>query len=487
MSDNIQKLRLYNDTFNPEMMTDENSLANALLTEPDKIIPVLAHLSGKDDKRFPLSFLTEGANRIKYVNDTEYDWPVIGRLNKVIAVAKTFYSNTDKPGINYGTFYVVFKERWFVKQDVIESPSANIQARIQSDPVKVAEGWKYELVLADATSPDEYCFPEELSVGKLWGELYAPVAASGSRGNESPWIAPSKMRNQITHIRKSYAYEGNMPNKTTNVMFDIPGRGRTDLWMPFEEFQHYLRWKEAKENLNWYSRYNRDKNGVINAPIDENGKPIPIGSGLLEQIPNQDSYSILTANKLKNVVGDVFYGSTDSQNMNVMLFTGLGGLEEFDNAMKSEIASKSYIRDIGGKFVTGSGRDMELGGFFTRYQHIDGHTVTVRHVPLFDHGVRAQKGDRHPKTGRPLESYRMVFVDMSTYEGQANVIQVSQKGREMVRAVVPGIAPLPSSFAGNATPFRASDKDEVSVHFMTASGIMIRRATNCIDLTCSMQ
>jgi hypothetical protein len=46
-ADNLKKLRLYQDTFNAEGMTDENSLANALLTEPDKLSPVLTHLAGQ--------------------------------------------------------------------------------------------------------------------------------------------------------------------------------------------------------------------------------------------------------------------------------------------------------------------------------------------------------------------------------------------------------------------------------------------------------
>jgi hypothetical protein len=487
MADNIEKLRLYDDIYNPEMMTDENSLANALLTQPDLISPVLAHLAGSEDKKFPLSFLTEGANRVRLVNDIEYDWPVIGRLNKVVATSGNFYTSSEQPGKGYTTFYALFEDRWFVKQQVIESPDGKTHARIQSDPIRQGNGWKYELVLANATSADDFCPPDQLDAGSLWGALFAPVAASGSRGNESPWVAPSKMRNQLTHIRKSYGYEGNMPNKTTNVQFNIPGVGTTDLWMPFEEWQHMLKWREEKEYLNWYSNYNRDSSGAIQAPIDENGKPIPIGSGLLEQIPNYDTYSVLTANKIKNIVGDVFFGATDSQKMNVVLFTGTGGLRAFDEAMKAELDARTYTKDLGGKFVTGSGRTMELGGFFTTYHHVDGHSVTVRHVPLFDHGVRALKSGKHPETGLPLESYRFVFVDMSMYEGVPNVLQVSQKGRQMVRAVVNGVAPLPMNFPANASPFVATDKDAVSVHFMTASGIMIRRATNCMNLECVAQ
>ncbi len=130
MSDNLKKLRLYEDVFNADGMTDENSLANALLTQPDVLSPVITHLSGREDKRFPLSFLTEGLGNVKYINDIEYDYPVMGRLNKsVIAVSNTLISTTGGS--------VTFAERWFVKNYIIEFGNAdNTQVRIVGDPVQ---------------------------------------------------------------------------------------------------------------------------------------------------------------------------------------------------------------------------------------------------------------------------------------------------------------------------------------------------------------
>ena len=113
MADNLKKLRLYEDTFNAEGMTDENSLANALLTQPDVLSPVITHLSGREDKRFPLSFLTEGLGNVKYINDIEYDYPVMGRINKSVAAV----ANTD---ITVAGGTVTFAERWFNKNYIIE-------------------------------------------------------------------------------------------------------------------------------------------------------------------------------------------------------------------------------------------------------------------------------------------------------------------------------------------------------------------------------
>ncbi len=472
-TDNISKLRLYDDIWNADNMTDENSLANALLTQPDVLSPVLTHLAGREDKRFPLSFLTEGLGNIKYINDVEYDYPVMGALNKAVMAV-----GLSGSGLGHSYFDIIFQEKWFVRQYLIESPGGAVQARIMREPEKHQLGWKYTVQLTGA-DPNAYVTDADI-VGLKFTQLFAPVSMSGSRGNNSHWVAPSKMRNQISMIRKSYGYEGNVTNKVVNVEFNVNGK-KSKLWYDFEEYQHMLRWKEEVESGLWYSQYNRDPNGVIHLK-DDNGKPIPLGSGVLEQIPNVDSYAKLTAKKLKSVVRDALYGASDAAQMNIVLFTGIGGMEEFDNAMKEEVSLGAYIKNTDpSSFISGSGRSLELGGFFTTYKHIDGHTITVRHLPLFDHGPRALNSELHPETGLPLESYRMIFLDMSTYDGETNVKMITQKGREMVRWAVAG-GSIPPGFDGNA--LRANDIDGASVHFMKTTGVAIRRATNCLHLEC---
>jgi hypothetical protein len=67
-----------------------------------------------------------------------------------------------------------------------------------------------------------------------------------------------------------------------------------------------------------------------------------------------------------------------------------------------------------------------------------------------------------------MESYRMVFLDMSTYDGENNVSMVTRKGREMLRWAVAG-ASVPPGFGGNA--LRATDVDGAAVHFLKEGGI----------------
>ena len=171
--------------------------------------------------------------------------------------------------------------------------------------------------------------------------------------------------------------------------------------------------------------------------VDENGQPVVSGPGLFEQIINKDTYSTLTQKKIEDVIGDLFYGMTEATDKQVTLFTGIGGAREFDKALRNYYAngisstsvnnqnSNAYLRTTESKFITGTGRSLGITGYFTSYDHVDGHTVNVVKVPLFDHGPVAQASKKHPETGLPLESYRMVFVDQSTYDGEYNLQMIN--------------------------------------------------------------
>jgi len=250
--------------------------------------------------------------------------------------------------------------------------------------------------------------------------------------------------------------------------------------MDYEEWQKMLQYKQEYETALWYGKQSYNADGETQLK-DENGQPIIIGPGLFDQIINKETYSKLTEEKLRNVVGDLFFGMTDADNMEVTLYTGTGGAREFDKAMKNSLEANSYKQFNDRTFVTGSGRELQMDGFFTSYKHVDGHVINVVKVPMFDHGPVAQASRKHPESGYPLESYRMVFVDQSRYDGQANLQMINKKGREMVRWAVAG-STVPRGYSGN--DLRASDIDGASVHFLKTCGVCLRRFDTSLDLQC---
>lgn len=490
---------LHHETFDGSGFTTNNSLAKMRLTKSTSLNPVITHLMGKESKKFPLTFLTEGQKgglKTTPVEDIEYHWSVMSRLKQSDTILSTTYTDGDTPGKRGLTFKVVFKTNWLKQQHMIFSPNGK-QARIQGKPVPHSSGgfeYTLQLIYRDL---DDFCPVSELQAGLKWAMVGgAPVAEAYSSGNESNKQAPAKVKNQISIIRKSYEFGGNISNRTVEFQFKVGGK-TTSYWMPFEEYQHELQFKEACEEHLWWSTYNRDKNGTITTIDPETGFPIPIGAGINDQIPHKDTFAELTMNKLTRTVGDVLYGGTDTGNMEIVLFTGTGGARAFDDAIKNDANGSGGWRllegNVADKFVTGTpnSNSLKYGAYFNTYQHVDGHTITLKSLPLLDYGGRADNSPLHPESGLPLSSYEMYFVDMSNYDGERNVQMVSQKGRSMVRGIEQGMTLVKGTgygdYNGNSKNLMlATDQDKSSVHFLKTLGVCIRRNTHCFKLSCSV-
>ena len=464
--------------FNDSQMTDMNSLSNALLSRPAELSPIITHLAGKDDMRFPLSFLSEGLGNSEGIDRLEYEYRVQTRKLMTRPVAVT------NAGANIGqggsTFVLRFPDKWFIFPYVIVN-GAGEQARIMKEAEEATggSGWDYTLQLVNPASAA--VLSDGFTQGDLWAQLFAPVGVDFSRGNASNWQAPGKVRNKLSTIRKSYHMSGNAKDYVAEFTLPTKGKSTTKLWMDYEEYQHMLAFKEECEMLFWYGQRTYGADGVVNMK-DENGQPVVIGPGLLEQIINRETYAELSEGALLNVIGDLFYGMTDANKKSITLYTGTGGMREFDRALKDFFGANQW--QVGGetRFITGSGRSLGLTGYFKSYEHIDGHTVNVVKMPLFDHGPVARARGLHPVTGYSLESYRMVFVDQSSYDGQSNLKMVNKKGREHLRWCVAG-AVTPRGFDSNMS--RASDVDGASVHMLKTAAVCLKRFDTSLDLVCT--
>ncbi len=466
-------MRVLKTYYNDSQMTDTNSLVNALMERPTELSPIITHLAGREDKKFPLTMLTEGVGNTTSIDRFEYEYRVKSHTQHIRPVVAS--AGTGAAG---AVFSITFPDKWFIFPYTLVSQTG-VLARIMSEPTPVAGGYKYDLKLVNPSNT--LSVPTaDLAAGAMWGQLYANVGVDFSRGNASNWTAPGLVRNKIGTVRKSYHMSGNAKDYVAE--FELPTKegSSTKLWMDYEEYQHMMSFKQECELMYMYGEQTYDNNGVTTM-TDENGQPVIAGPGLLQQIVNKDTYSTLTEQKLKNVIGDLFYGMTDASQKQITLYTGTGGMREFDEALKNHFATNTW--KVGGenRFITGSGRSLGLSGYFNTYEHVDGHVVNVVKHDMFDHGPVAQARAKHPVTGYSLESYRMVFVDNSNYDGQANIQMINKKGREYLRWAVAGSV-VPKGF--NESDLRASDVDGASVHMLKTGGIVLKRFDTSLDLEC---
>nr|DAG76199.1 MAG TPA: major capsid protein [Caudoviricetes sp.] len=157
------------------------------------------------------------------------------------------------------------------------------------------------------------------------------------------------------------------------------------------------------------------------------------------------------------------------------------GMREFDRVLKEKMTNMNLIDTV---FVTGSGDNLTFGGQFKTYKMTNGIELTLKYFPLYDNTTYNRQ--LHPVTLKPLESYRMTFLDLGRRDGEANIVKVVRKDREFVNWCTAGSV-TPAGYAHSNTEVRSNAKDGYSVHFLGEVGLLVRDPRACGELICAAE
>lgn len=483
------------DIFDPKSMLDEQNWYAHRQGKPDELSSKITWLLGKEEYPLYSSMYGNrfvggkfsGRPNMKLLKDSQFHYPVMSRLDKSNVIAVTPASTVDV-GLNNAPFKITMTDEWAKINYLIETPlGTQVYALQKGKPT--AGGFEYEFQING--SAEEVVHPNDLVAGTQWADIASVNAESESRGTEFKRVMPGKYKNQMNVVRLSHSWAGNVTNKVMNVKITGLDGKTAQSWMDYELYQFEMRWMRDIEHLLWYSRYNVRNNGSVALKDPLTSKVIRTGAGLLDQIPNTDTYSKLTYNKLKRVLRSAFFGQSDTQGMEITLWTGTGGMDEFDRAMAEYSVERiTSLEGIGDKFVSGSNYNLGVTGFFDHAYFIDGYLVKVKKNPLFDRGRKATISPRHPDTGLPLESYRMVFIDDGMYDGEPNLQYVAEQGRVFHHGVMRGLTNIPRQYKiigeleGGSLQLLSSDQDKASYHRLATCGIQLKRANTSVHLEC---
>lgn len=474
--------------YSTQQFSDENLLLNFKLIDPPTLSKTLTWLWGKDSDEFPLTFLTEGQGATKSIkplkiSDTQYKWKVMGRMRSTSKCLGVPNSGVTKPGFNGTPFEIDFEDDFFKRMFTAYSPDGSHRIRFQTNPVKIGTNrYRYTAILLTGGN-SSYLASTQYAAGMYWVEGAPIIAASKSDGTSSNHVAPGEMTNQFGYHRYGYELAGNVSNKATNIEFDLAGGGKTNKWIPFDFKNFELKRKKLNEEDLWFSEYNRDINGIIYAR-EVDGEPLPIGAGIkqiLKTAGQYDTYSTLTLNKLKSIVRSTFSNRVDATPMELVLYTGKGGMEQFNNAILSDANAASYFTPLGEAAIR-SGKDgyMQYGAYFNQFKTIDGFIITLKYNKMFDHGSQAtaqrQNGDMID--GYPRMSYTMVCLDQSkTDSGERNITMVCEEGRELVTGIYVGMSPVPDVWGVVNGMQKSTRRDISSFELIDSQGIHIQNYT----------
>ena len=479
--------------FDDRGYSNEESIANLQLQKPVEINAFLTYNYGKDDDRFPLTFLTEGRGSagVVDVDTVQWTWKTMGRL-KFDDFVTYFNTPNNKPGVGGSDFEVHFSTHWFIEQYTLTAPDGHTQVRIQRDLGESAHGYGYILRLM-SPNPDAFVDPEMLAVGKYWSMGAPLVSESYSKGNRSNTMGPGQMTSQLEFHRYSKEIAGNLANVVTEYEFEGGDGGKNKLWINEEMRQFNVTMRIANEERLWMAEYNRNTNGEVALKDMDNGKPIPTTAGMLEicRESNYDTYGeYLTLNKIKRTVGDVLDRDTDDGTMNIVLMGGKGFIEDFDEAMRMDATENGFVTPLGDKMIDGSDAGLTYGKYFRRYKTVDGHTITVKHCSFFDKSTIAETAKKngmiHPRSGLPITSHQACFIDFSSYNGHQNVRKVRMKGQIYKAKVLKGLTDVPASWGVPETNFISTEIDMSRFEVKDSLGLQVDNATKMFLLQCKL-
>lgn len=486
-NNSINQLQLYRTKWFSDLV-DENMLTNALMTKPHEVSQVISYLMGYFNQGNVVDYITNGLGKTMTIENREYEWKVMIEHDKAINILDAKWqgnaiATSDLPGISQTPIQIWVPEKWFGPGAIVIFDDKEYQARVIGEPYQDGTAFVYTLVVADGKN-ESYIDPTLLAAGKQVSRLASAYEEGSEEADIFNYQTPFVLRNHLTTMRASYDITGSAYSSVMVVALREPKSGKQSYyWADYQEWVAMRQWYERIDMMTMYSRFNAKADGTVSL-MGTNGRPVYIGAGLLQQIApaNKRYYTTLTLDTLDTFLSDLSYNLRGFGERKFVAFTGEMGMREFDRVLREKASGYTLIDT---KFISGTGQDLTLGGQFTTYKGLNGIELTLKHFPLYDDTVYNRK--LHPVTGKPLESYRMTFIDVSSKDGQSNLRKVVRKDREMVMWYTGGSVAPGSGHSKSISTLRSNAKDGYSVHFLSEQGIMLADPTTSGELICDAE
>ena len=474
-------------------LVDENMISNALLTKPHEVSGLLSLVFGtKDDGvSTTIDLITGGLGKTMIIENREFEWAVQIDQDHAINIRWAKWNGQEinpsnyltlTPGLNNTPIYLALEERYFGPGAILSFDDYNFQVRVTGLPYQDGSAWVYECYVVDG-SQASYIPGEFLMPGRQVSRIGSAYEEYSDEADIINYQTPFKMRNHLQNLRLTYDITGDAYSTVLTIALTDPETGKKSyLWSDYQYWKALREWKKREETALLFAKSNRLADGTyINKGT--NGRPVPTMSGLFEQISpaNIRYYTTLTAELFEDYLFDLCYNILGTNERRFVALTGEMGIREFDRILKEKVASFHLTDNI---FVSGSGQNLTLGGQFTTYNMTNGITLSLKRCPMFDNMELFRQ--LHPLTGKPLMSYTFLFVNISNFDGQANIVKVCRKGREFVQWYTGGSV-APNGYANSINTLRSNSRDGYQVHFLGEVGIMVRNPLSCGILYCDAE
>lgn len=479
----VGKTRWFSD------LVDTAKISEARLSEPYKVARVVSYVFTQFDNGYSTSLdaITGGVGNVMVIDKQEYEWDVVMDTDRAVTIHWAKWEGQDINASNYQTILagaghtpilIAVEDKWFGPGAVIELDDRRYKLRVSGEPYQDGNLFVYTAYITDGQAasyvPGEFLLP-----GCQVSRLASAYEEYSEEADILNYNTNFKMRSFLSTVRISADITGHAYSEVMVIALKDPKSGKTSyLWADYQEWLLLREWYKRLERLMVYSTSNRNADGTFSLK-GTNGRPVPMFAGVLQQIApsNRRYYTELTAELLEDFLFDMSYNVLGTNERKFVALTGEMGMREFDRVLKEKAATMNMIDT---KFVTGSGQNLTLGGQFQTYQMTGGIELTVKHFPVYDDRVHNRL--LHPISGKPIESYRFTFLDCGRRDGEANIVKVVRKDRELVLWNTAGSVAPGEGYGKAVSSSRANAKDGYSIHVLGDVSIMIRDPRACGEL-----
>jgi hypothetical protein len=487
LNQSVSPLQIYKTT-NFTGLLEQNHLANAYMTEPHKMEAVLAYAFGTYNKKGLLDLITGGLQNTAYVLDNrEYSWDLHMRTDRSIPVSRVYDAANVTPGAGGAGFYLIFPEQWFSATDELVSENLT-SVRVQSEPYQDGLDWVYPVQLTDPNQ--SYLDPTQLAAGARWTRDYSSVEEFSDKGGTVSFNSPAKLRNCLSTLRLEYTMTR---SAFTDVMVvELPDpedpSKKTKLWAKAADWEAMSQWGRDKDRNMLYSIYNNAPGTTVNLK-GLNGRPIYKGAGLRQQISPANKYyynGTLTYDFFDGVLMDLSYAAQNfGGNHKFMALTGKMGMRVFTDAIIEKYRNLGVTVVDSGRFLDGKGNNLTFEApQFKTVKFLNGIELTLVEFEPYD-DLDRNGNNLHPKTLKPLESYRFTIMNIGANGGKSNLQKVVKKDSGNIIRYVEG-STSPVAGVSSKMSSASSKKDGYEVYMIWEGGIMLKDPTASAEIILSL-
>ena len=381
----------------------------------------------------PLLGMTMAKGKSVEIDNEMYRWKLVGAQEKALRSVEVLdgITSSSTPGINQQSFRIKLDEGWYSYPDVIEGEHDDYKLEVLEGPFQDGNGYTY-VVKLQTDNYAKFFPPELLEVGKEFTKVWTSVVSEFNQDFGTMQFGSSfelecqvgAFANEFTVTDKAFREDNRMIGLPVPFRDEATGKVKvSDKFMPVAQ-------AKLEDQLYKDMEYQMWKGEKTTSIDPTTGRMKKTGPGIRQQLRDgwtQYYNGALTESMLYDYLDAIFFSRVSQGQRKITAMTGSMGAIAFHNLLATSASSfltvdTNYIQRVGKE----GARHLSYGAQFTHYQGLNGIEVDLIINPLYDSALFCKT--MHPiYTNKPIDSWRMTFLDFGESEGEDNIRMLTVK------------------------------------------------------------